>query len=293
MHKNHSAKKTIPIHTNEFDKSLGFSVSIVENDIPKKRFSAGTNLNEAHRDDHYIFLLQKSGKTRVMIDFEEIVVQGVSLFFIKPGQVHYYLLQQSNGYFLAVDTKLLDDACRFFLDNSSIQLLNIDDSSSLEKLVLLINDICIHDYKDKFSTEAMQNLISGYINLIVSLFNQKEVIINKQNARPLIIANTFKNFIKKYFREYRKPSDYANMLNISSPYLNEIVKRITGFTTSYWIQQEIFLEAKRLLINTNLSAKEIAYQLGFEDYAYFTRLFKKINNVTPIAFREQYSNLSN
>jgi len=69
---------------------------------------------------------------------------------------------------------------------------------------------------------------------------------------------------------------YADILNISTPYLNECIKNTTGHSISYRIQQRIILEAKRLIYHSDKSIKEIAAELGYDDYSYFTRSFIKI-----------------
>ena len=78
------------------------------------------------------------------------------------------------------------------------------------------------------------------------------------------------------------------MLNISAPYLNEALKKVTGLPVTYWITHETMLEAKRLLFYTDLTVKEIAHQLGYEDHTYFSRLFKNSESTTPLAFRNSY-----
>ncbi|MDQ0595042.1 AraC-like DNA-binding protein [Chryseobacterium ginsenosidimutans] len=78
------------------------------------------------------------------------------------------------------------------------------------------------------------------------------------------------------------------MLNITPSYLNESVKSTTGFTVSFWIQQTIMTEAKRLLYATDDSVKEIAYRLGFDDHAYFNRYFSKAEGKTPLQCRMDY-----
>lgn len=83
------------------------------------------------------------------------------------------------------------------------------------------------------------------------------------------------------------------MLNITPLYLNEIVKEITGFPASYWIQQETILEARRLLYYTDLDIKQIAYRLGYDDHAYFSRFFKKSTGNTASQFRNKNHYLSN
>jgi AraC-like DNA-binding protein len=80
---------------------------------------------------------------------------------------------------------------------------------------------------------------------------------------------------------------YAGSLNISTPYLNECVKTTTGYSVSWHIQQRVVLEAKRLLYHSDKSIKEIAGELGYDDYSYFTRLFVKVSGLTPVAFRNK------
>ena len=62
----------------------------------------------------------------------------------------------------------------------------------------------------------------------------------------------------------------------------------TGFPISYWIHQQVVLEAKRLLYYTNMDVKEIAFSLGYEDPTYFSRLFSKVTGISPGAFRQKF-----
>ena len=86
----------------------------------------------------------------------------------------------------------------------------------------------------------------------------------------------------------KSPSEYANALNMSSAYLNEVVKDATGITVSEYIRNEIIIRAKRLLYYTNMSIKDIAIDLGYEDWAYFSRIFSKATNMPPTEFRAKY-----
>jgi AraC family transcriptional regulator, transcriptional activator of pobA len=102
-----------------------------------------------------------------------------------------------------------------------------------------------------------------------------------------ILANKFKQLVKEKFRESKQVKAYAALLNITPIYLNEVMNEITGFSASYWIQQEVLLEAKRLLYYSGMDINEIAYELGYEDAAYFSRFFKKNTGVTASGFRSQ------
>lgn len=99
---------------------------------------------------------------------------------------------------------------------------------------------------------------------------------------------TFRSLLKQHVEYSHSPSYYARMMNISLMYLNEAVKGMTGFSVSQNIQYEIVTRAKRSLIYTSKSVKKIAQELGFEDYAYFTRLFSKTAGISPTDFRKNH-----
>jgi AraC family transcriptional regulator, transcriptional activator of pobA len=89
-----------------------------------------------------------------------------------------------------------------------------------------------------------------------------------------------------HIREKRQVADYASLLNVTPNHLNKCVKGITGKSPTQWIDEVLVSEAKTLLLQSRLSVQEIALSIGFEDPSYFTRLFRKYEEVTPTAFRK-------
>lgn len=85
----------------------------------------------------------------------------------------------------------------------------------------------------------------------------------------------------------KRPTENAEQLNISTSYLNECVKNTTGHSVSYHIQQRVILEAQRLLYYSDGSVKEIATELGYDDYPYFSRLFTKVAGMSALAFKNK------
>ena len=65
------------------------------------------------------------------------------------------------------------------------------------------------------------------------------------------------------------------------------MKAVTGMNVTVYIKNEVVLQAKRLLVHTDLTVKEISYRLGIEDHAYFSRLFLQATGVSPTAFRQR------
>jgi AraC-like DNA-binding protein len=96
----------------------------------------------------------------------------------------------------------------------------------------------------------------------------------------------YEALIEKHFLTKRLPSQYAELLNVSPNYLNKICKEVTGQTAGDLIRKRIVIEAQRELHYTNLSVKEIADKLGFENASYFVTFFKKNTGSTPENFRK-------
>ena len=76
------------------------------------------------------------------------------------------------------------------------------------------------------------------------------------------------------------------MLNISEVYLNEAVKGATGLSVGAYIRNRSIIQARRQLAYTSMSVKEIAFALGYNDYAYFSKLFKKSVGKSPMEYRK-------
>ncbi len=79
--------------------------------------------------------------------------------------------------------------------------------------------------------------------------------------------------------------EYAEAMGISESHLNNIMKSMTGYTPARLIHNETILEAKRLLIHSDLTVSEVGYHLNFEDPSYFSRFFKRETGLNPKQFR--------
>ena len=124
------------------------------------------------------------------------------------------------------------------------------------------------------------------VGLVISQYMEQVKPLDKL-SRMEVVAKTFREALERHFITAKRPAEYAAQLNISAPYLNECVKATTGHPVSYHIQQRVVLEAKRLLYHSDASVKEIAGELGYDDYPYFSRLFTKVAGMSALAFRNK------
>ena len=244
-------------------------------------------IQAAHRDDHYMFIIQQDGYFLWELDFAEIKLVGPSICFVATGQVHQYLdLHECQGWLVFVAPTLIPNSHREMFDtyqhaNQSTSVLQ--DDAVFQVVALLLK---ILDQKSLPLQKALlTSLVETLAGLIISHIIQSHNSVNLMGGQKYHTFVRFKQLITEKYKELKQVKAYASLLHITPLYLNEVVKEISGFSASHWINQEILLEAKRMLYYTPLDVKEIAYALGYDDHAYFSRFFKKHAGMTALAFR--------
>lgn len=240
--------------------------------------------HHAHRDDYYIFVLLTEGSAAVEIDFERYELRQGEVLIVSPWQVHSKPAGEdwnhADGWMLAFSPEILSDSEARTIEEYSISPQPFNPGSSIAK------DICtlcsmLERNRDNFS-------ISKALALAVKNFVLTTLVTsdNGISGRYRTLTLKLKKLLDSHFTEKKSPAAYASMLNISEAYLNEAVKKVTGLNVGAYIRNRAIVEAKRKLAHTSLSAKEIAYALGYEDYAYFSRLFRKSVGESPSDYRK-------
>jgi len=281
--------KDIPIHKLADRGTMGLEIKYSGEDghMAKKLNTMG-----AHRDDHYIFFLIEKGTGNMMIDFTEIVINANSLYYILPGQVHYSLNSiNPQGWFIAVDTSLVPQEYRLVFENQLLlqQPYPLDTSQleNCQSLIKLLHHHFVNHADSAFYVDILRSLLNSFIATVACGYVSMDKH-GQKHSRPAQIAHQFKQLLTTNYKTEKRPATYAGMLNISESYLNEALKKVTGFSVSYWITHEIMLEARRLLYYSELNVKQIAHGLGYDDHTYFSRLFKSNIKTTPLGFRSSY-----
>jgi AraC-like DNA-binding protein len=242
------------------------------------------------RDFIHLFIFLEEGQGKFLIDFEEYEMTGSTVHCILPGQVHFSIDNMSVcGWMLMTDSLLVTDECKAVFEKSSFMKSKIaltdDEITDLTQCISILNRR-LNGKKQPVEQNVVHSLLSSYIGMIAEIYQKGfSALINN---RPATITSQFKSLLSANYLSLKRPSEYADNLNLSLSYLNEAVKKTTGLSVSKCIQNEIALQAKRLLFYTNQSIKEIACSLGYDDYSYFTRLFTKSAGVSPTQFRTNY-----
>jgi len=140
-----------------------------------------------------------------------------------------------------------------------------------------------HNYYRHEALGALLKLF--FINVSGACHLSKSVTETEVGGNDLI--QRFKKLIEKNYKSRHQVKEYANLLAVSSDYLNRFVKNKTGKSAKEYIQDKLMIEAQRMLLFTELTAKELAFELGFEEPSHFNSFFKKVNGLSPIAFRQK------
>lgn len=278
-------KSAIPVHSMENLKERGvivmpFQVQDLEDTV----------LHSAHRDEHFIFAFQQEGESGIMVDFKEVWFDGRAIFYVMPGQVHHGIsVKNTKGWFVALDAGFIAESDKVFFEQRISQPapLPIGDeiAAVLENTISLLHEVLGHQDENRFPDKVVRSLTDAMTGMFAAFYARETISADLPDKRPAIITREFRRLLLLSYRTMKSPAGYAGALNISTPYLNEAVKQTTGFPVSYWIHQEIMMEARRLLYYTDKTVKEIAFSLGYDDHTYFSRLFSKTVQMSPLAFR--------
>ena len=166
--------------------------------------------------------------------------------------------------------------------NQNVSRLSETEAHILESLLTRILQL----YKTRKSDPNNYRLIPFYLSTVIAelfLMSKKQPVIPQQNK---VVSSTFKNLVHQYFKQNLSVKEYASLLNITPNHLNKRVKNETGKTASEIIKEITILEAKVLLLQSDLTINEISEALGFNDASYFSRLFKNDTNFSPTDYRK-------
>jgi AraC-like DNA-binding protein len=285
----------IPLHRMDAQTPYGIEFSYLEMTDECDEFLSKSDKHVIHRDDYYLFLFLEVATAVFVIDFEEIQLHERAVFYVRPGQVHFASsFHKAKGWALAIDSILVDDGFKNtfngqFLTQETITL-DVSTSARIGETARLLHAAIQAEQAEPtaFGNKIILNLANVFIGIIAGHYANRQENFRRNKSRSMLITDQFKELLSENYKTIKSPIQYAQKLNYSLSHLNESVKKDTGFPVSYWIHQQIILEAKRLLYYTDMDVKEIAFSLGYEDYAYFSRLFAKTAGVPPNIFRRRF-----
>jgi len=277
---------------NSTNENISFGISKME-DIYIER---NGRIDEPHRHDYFTVLVVNKAKGKHKIDFNTYELDNYQIYFVSPDQVHQVIEEEiSKGYAMLFSTQ--------FLIENSIQLSFIESLNlfqdygqspplkTTKKQFMKIKKITDEVFNLSNSSAKMKELsIGAYLKLFLIECNYVCSINPIESLSDISenhIIREFKNGVNEAYKTKHATSYYANQLNITPDHLNRIIKNTIGKTAKEYIQSRIITEAKRLLYFSDLSNKEIGFELGFNEPGNFSAFFKKCTGSSPSNFKKK------
>lgn len=245
-----------------------------------------------HRKDYYFMAFIRDGSSRHWIDMKPYTLKPDTFYFTVPHQVH-----------------LKEEAApiRGTTLSFSKEFLAIEENGSLKDLPIISNPhnghelalnkqdvLFIEDLLNKLHTEYhtqhdwQNNMLFAYVKVLLIYLSRlyTEQFSNTAQSPDRELLRKYQLKLEESYKQRHEVADYAQMLHISAGHLSDVVKEQSGKTAIAHIHERLILEAKRMLVHTDSSIKELAFELGFEDASYFNRFFKRLTQQTPAAYRQ-------
>jgi len=250
-----------------------------------------------HKLAHYCFVFLDQGTETYKVDLQDITISDSQMIFGLPNQI--FLNPPKNNHNLDYKAAF-DENILALLPNSFPFLLNPLNSNTItftpdakERVKSVFSNLfqLLHATVKPKKTE----IILAHLNTLLTEFNSAYFEQGNQDSMPnpkLSKYIAFKLAVETHLTEQHDVHTIAEKLAMTTSSLYGVVKEFSGVSPKEWMTNRLMLEAQRKLQYSTLSVKELAYELGFNDPDYFSRLFKKSIGKSVSAFLADHHDLS-
>jgi len=249
-----------------------------------------SNNEPPHRHAYQEIIWIRQGIVKHLLDDECVEYPAQTILVIPKGRIHRLIPKSDcrgmairfTEEFLSIPSFLLFSQ---FAGQTALQL-NSGQAADIEAYFSLLHSE--HQYPDPYNLHATRHLLSALVAKLESLRLVSTHLMPHDVSSSICTWNRFNTLIEQKFKTEHTVRYFALKLGISPRKLGQIVKLYTGRHVSSVIDNRLITEAKRLILFSDLTIKEIAFELGFEEHSYFSKVFKKITGSTPSEFKKKF-----
>lgn len=248
--------------------------------------------------EYYTFIRTTTSSLEAVIDGVPVTIDTDTIVSLSPNQFFEFIagsnliIYQFNRDFYCIKDHDKEVSCMgiLFFGNTDIPSVHLTKEQA-HKFELL-DEIILEelDTVDTIQAEMLRILLKRFIIKATRLIKE-QTKIDHIYSEKLDVLRTYNFLVENHFRKEHGVAFYAQLLNKSPKTLSNSFSEYTK-TPLQIIHERITLEAKRLLTYTDKTAKEIAFELGFEDASHLSRLFKKHTGVSPSVFKKNIHTLN-
>lgn len=281
----------------QFIAKDGFYIKRLEN------IDLGKFVNKPYANTSHELIFVTKGSLTHLIDGVENITNKGTISVLEKGHIHEftksdntqgYLVRYENEFIPTVGasykTTFYGHFKGYLRDDSPHQVLSLEEMKNCIMLLDQLEAEFTGPWDFTVNKGIMQHLLIAVILILERRARiTKTTRVANTNGNDKEIYHAFIDLLEEHFLAEHSMTYYSNELGISRRKLSEIVKKFHNKTTKRLHVERIMLEAKRLLAYSNLSLKQIAYQLGFEHAPYFSNRFKEELGLTPNQYRRDSS----
>lgn len=252
-----------------------------------------------HRHNYYTVIWSFTATGKHIIDFKEYEILPNHIFFVSPEQVHQVITDpKPTGYVILFSSEFLEKNSIRPDFISNLKLFQKSDETPplpippqmAETLKIFATKMDTEFHSD---SEMRYETIGAYLKLFLIECNGHCSLTPLNNTQFIEVGKSlvknFKEIVETHFKTWHQVQEYAEKLNVSPNYLNEIIKSSVNVSAKEFIQNRLALEAKRMIVFTNKSSKEIGFDLGFDDPSHFSKFIKSKLGLSLQEFRDSHS----
>ncbi len=251
------------------------------------------------RPDLYTFIRTNANAVEVVVDSVPYTIAPHSIVALTT--MHFFqfvsgkdlVVYQFNREFYCIKDHDQEVSCAglLFFGNSHIPIINLV-AKEYKKLDTL-HEVFLDELetKDTIQAEMLRMLMARFIIITTRLLKAKEGLVDAARTTKIDLLRAFNLLVETHFKEEHSVAFYADLLFKSPKTLSNNFSKLNKSPLQI-IHERIILEAKRLLIYTDKTAKEIAYEVGFEDASHLSRLFKRHTSLSPSDFKKSIQNIA-
>ncbi|WP_190808828.1 AraC family transcriptional regulator [Flagellimonas sp. S3867] len=257
-------------------------------------FNCASSQQLLKKDNLYKIIWAKDNDVLIVVDGYKIELKHNQIIFCTPLNILEIALGQRgimsfvfNREFYCIRDHDKEVSCNGFLffgsSQSPIVSLNEKEQEGYKMLYYFFREE--FEINDHIQGEMLRVLLKRLLIKSTRLIRKNIPEPNLANDKMDVIRH-FNILVEKYFREKHSVSDYAEMLNKSPKTLSNLFKKYSEKTALTFINERILLEAKRLLMFSDKTSTEIAYELGYKEPAHFSKFFKNQLGTSPIEYKK-------
>ena len=258
--------------------------------------STDVEIVNRNNDDTLSVYWNAQKETTLIIDNVTYVLKPNQIVFLTEfhkvniSKVEDINIIRFNRNFYCINNHDSEIGCKgvLFFGASQVPIINLNEEN-IKKFELLWSVFLAElKNKDEMQIEMLQMLLKRFLIIATRIFKDENKIVYVQETKMDVIRN-FSFLVEVHYKTKHTVAEYADLMNKPAKSLTNLFANHIQKSPLQIIQDRIFIEAKRILLNSEKSIKETAFELGFEDIQSFSRFFKNKQGVSPKEFRENKS----